>query len=348
MGAMRRGLAVAGLVLAHFVVALLAGCAECAVAQAPLAVTTVQDTVYSASGGPASGTVLVSWAGFTTASGAVVPAGTMSVTIGTNGLLSIALAPNAGATPIGSYYTATFHLSDGTTSREFWVVPATVAGGGPVRLAGIQNQVLPTSVAMQTVSKTYVDMAIAAALTGHPADVSSVYVLKAGDTMTGPLVLPGDPVSPNQAADKNYVDEAATTVHATSGTLDGVVIGATTPAAASLLQTHVVGGNQLQFDVHSTSVYFGNFLNPSGCQAGFSYPGTVLFSINICTNGASTKNNTLDDGSGNATFSGSVTAPSQMGPATAPSGACAVNGAWVLSQDGHATFCASGSWVTKI
>jgi hypothetical protein len=196
-----------GWMLVSVLLALLGGCAECAVAQAPLAVTTVQDTVYTASGAAASGTVLVSWSGFTTASGAVVPAGTMSATIGADGLLSITLAPNAGATPIGSYYTAAFHLSDGSTSREFWVIPVTVAGAPPVRLAAIQNDVLPTSVAMQTVSKAYVDMAIAAAVTGHPADSSTPYLLKAGDTMTGPLVLAADPVSADQAADKHYVDE---------------------------------------------------------------------------------------------------------------------------------------------
>jgi hypothetical protein len=37
-----------------------------------------------------------------------------------------------------------------------------------------------------------------------------------------------------------------------------------------------------------------------------------------------------------------------VGYTTAPSGACAVNGLWILSEDGHATFCASGTWVTKI
>ena len=52
---------------------------------------------------------------------------------------------------------------------------------------------------MQTVSKAYVDNAIAVAVTGTPLD-SSPYVLKAGDTMTGPLSLPGDPTSPLQAA----------------------------------------------------------------------------------------------------------------------------------------------------
>jgi hypothetical protein len=36
------------------------------------------------------------------------------------------------------------------------------------------------------------------------------------------------------------------------------------------------------------------------------------------------------------------------GPAVAPTGSCANVGAWVFSQDGHATFCAAGTWTTKI
>jgi hypothetical protein len=36
------------------------------------------------------------------------------------------------------------------------------------------------------------------------------------------------------------------------------------------------------------------------------------------------------------------------GPAVAPTGACATNGAWVFSKDGHATFCNAGTWLTKI
>jgi hypothetical protein len=185
-------------------VAMIAGCASTAAAQ--VATTTVQDTVYSANGTPAGGTVLVSWGSFTTAGGQTVPAGSTSVTLGAGGQLTIALAPNAGATPMGSYYTAVFHLTDGTTSRQYWVIPVTVPGGGPATLAEIKNQVLPVSVAMQTVSKQYVDDSIAAAATGFPLE-SSPYVQKVGDTMTGPLLLPADPVSANQAADKNYVDE---------------------------------------------------------------------------------------------------------------------------------------------
>ena len=204
-----------GLMLLVALVAMMTGCVSTAVAQ--VATTTVQDTVYSANGTPASGTVLVSWSSFTTAGGQTVPAGSTSATIGAGGQLTIALAPNAGATPMGSYYTAVFHLSDGTTSREYWVVPVTVPGGGPATLAAIKNQVLPISVAMQTVSKQYVDDAIAAAATGFPLD-SSPYVQKTGDTMTGPLVLPADPVSPNQAADKNYVDENVAATAAGVGT----------------------------------------------------------------------------------------------------------------------------------
>lgn len=40
--------------------------------------------------------------------------------------------------------------------------------------------------------------------------VPDEYVLLSGDTMTGPLVLPGDPTAELQAATKRYVDNAAT------------------------------------------------------------------------------------------------------------------------------------------
>jgi hypothetical protein len=194
-----------GLMLLAVLVAMMAGWVHVAMAQ--VATTTVQDTVYSANGTPASGTVLVSWSAFTTAGGQAVPSGSTSVTVGAGGALSVALAPNAGSTPMGSYYTAVFHLSDGTTSREYWVIPATVPGGATsVRLAAIKSDVMPVSVAMQTVSKAYVDEAIAAAASGFPL-ATSPYVLTAGSSMSGPLGLPADPVNPNQAADKNYVDE---------------------------------------------------------------------------------------------------------------------------------------------
>ncbi|MEO6924349.1 MAG: hypothetical protein ABI142_11025, partial [Bryocella sp.] len=172
-------------------------------ATAQIATTSVTDTVYRADGTAATGTVIVSWQAFTTALGQSVPSGSTSAAISSGGAMSIALAPNAGATPMGSYYTAVYHLDDGTISREFWVVPASQY---PVEVSAVKNAVLPTSVAMQTVSKSYVDTAIATAVAGHPLDSSNPYVLKSGDTLTGPLNLPGDPVALAQAADKHYVD----------------------------------------------------------------------------------------------------------------------------------------------
>lgn len=191
-------------------VGVLMTAAVCAQAQGSVALTTVADTVYSANGAAAQGSVVVSWSAFTTAGGAAVAAGSTAATLSATGGLQVALAPNTGAVPTGSYYTAVFHLSDGTTSRQYWVVPVS---GTAVKLSAVENQVLPTAVAMQTVSKSYVDQAIAAAVqsgvtpTGAAATGgSSSSVQKAGDTMTGPLVLSGDPTSALQAADKHYVD----------------------------------------------------------------------------------------------------------------------------------------------
>jgi hypothetical protein len=243
------------MVLLAFMLAMLGGCAETAMAQGPT--TTVQDTVYTATGTPASGTVVVSWSAFTTAGGVAIPAGSTTTTLGTGGALSIALAPNAGGTPMGSYYTAVFHLSDGTTSKQYWVVPVTVPGGGPAKLAAIQNSVLPTSVAMQTVSKAYVDNAIAAAqISPIPLDASP-YVLKAGDAMTGPLVLPADPVSPNQAADKQYVDE---NIAALTGGL-GATVHTLPSATQTVLQP---SGTELGVNLLNGSLYASQYATGSG------------------------------------------------------------------------------------
>ena len=170
-----------------------------AAGMAQVATTQIADTIYHADGTVATGTVLISWPAFTTSAGDLIPSGTTSAVIAANGALSVQLVPNADATPIGSYYTAVLHLDDGSVNREYWVVPASAM---PVKISAIESTVLPTSVAMQTVSKSYVDNAIAAAVIGQPLDTSP-YVLESGDAMTGPLALPGDPLSATQAADKN-------------------------------------------------------------------------------------------------------------------------------------------------
>jgi hypothetical protein len=84
-----------------------------------ITMTTVQGTVYLANGQAGSGTLFLSWPAFTTASGQSVIADSTTVTIATNGSVSVALAPNQGATPAGLYYTAVYYLSDGTTTTQF-------------------------------------------------------------------------------------------------------------------------------------------------------------------------------------------------------------------------------------
>jgi len=181
-------------------------------ATAQIATTSVTDTIYRADGTPATGTVIVSWQAFTTALGQTVPSGSTSAAIASGGAMTVALVPNAGATPVGSYYTAVYHLDDGTVSKEFWVIPASAS---PVTVGAVKNAVLPASVAMQTVSKSYVDTAIAAAVAGQPLDSTNPYVLKQGDAMTGPLTLAADPTLAAQAASKRYVDN----------TINGVAAG---------------------------------------------------------------------------------------------------------------------------
>jgi hypothetical protein len=85
----------------------------------PISTTTVQGTLYLADGTPGSGTVQVTWPAFTTASNQAVLAGRTTITVGADGFLNVNLAPNLGASPAGLYYTATYHMSDGTTNTEY-------------------------------------------------------------------------------------------------------------------------------------------------------------------------------------------------------------------------------------
>lgn len=89
-----------------------------AMAQA-VSTTTVQGTVYLANGQVGSGTLHLSWPAFSTAAGQSVAADSIDVTIASDGFVSVNLAPNLGATPAGLYYTAVYHMSDGSTSTQY-------------------------------------------------------------------------------------------------------------------------------------------------------------------------------------------------------------------------------------
>ena len=148
----------------------------------PPATTTISDVIYRADGSTAAGTLLITWPAFTTADQHAVPAGSMSVAIGPFGAINLALAPNQDATPAGTYYKVVMKLNDGTTSEEFWVVPTL----SPTTISAIRSQVVPAGVALQVVTRQYVDDQLAAASANQ-----NNYVLKSGDTMTGMLTSPG-------------------------------------------------------------------------------------------------------------------------------------------------------------
>ncbi|HET7891955.1 MAG TPA: hypothetical protein VFL34_10530 [Candidatus Sulfotelmatobacter sp.] len=217
-----------------------------AVPQSGPATTTIADTVYLADGSTAQGNLIITWPAFLTASGAAVAGGVKNVALGANGALSVALVPNAGASPAGMYYTVVYQVGPGQERTEYWVVPTTT----PANLAAVRTT--PGSgVAGQPVSMQYVNSELAtkaddsavvhlngaetisgaktfAAAPNVPAptstgqvankayvdqSISNVgagnYLSTAGGTMTGPITLPASPTAPMQAATKQYVDQGA-------------------------------------------------------------------------------------------------------------------------------------------
>jgi len=188
--------------LSYFLISLLvAFLATRLEAQGPQ-LTPIVDTLYRPDGTPAQGTILVKWKAFTTSDGKAVPAGTLSVPIGAGGAVSLALAPNVGATPSGSYYAVTYQLSDGVHSEEIWAVPA----AGPVTVGAIRSQVVPAGVAMQVASRQYVDDQLALKATDanvvHKTGNESIAGVK---TFTSSPSVP-TPTAPGEAANKAYVD----------------------------------------------------------------------------------------------------------------------------------------------
>ena len=207
-------------------------------AQGP-ALTTVNGIIYRADGSPAGGTVLISWPSFQTAAGDTVAAGNLAVTIGPAGVFTKQLAPTVGASPAGTYYIVVLQLDDGTVRTEYWAVPTTspttisavltTPGTGLGNLA-VTQQYVDAAVANRALDATVVHLAGTETITGTkqftappvlPAPIaasdaankgyvdtavanvgSGAFVSKAGDTMTGPLVLPSEPGRMKLAEDR--------------------------------------------------------------------------------------------------------------------------------------------------
>ncbi|MBZ5648309.1 MAG: glycoside hydrolase family 55 protein [Acidobacteriia bacterium] len=121
------------------------------------ATTSVTDTVYRADGTPAGGTLVIAWQAFTSSEGKAVAAGVKTVKIGPAGAVTIPLVPNFGATPAGGYYKVTYKLDDGSTSEEFWSVPAAPAA----TISAIRSKLVPANVAVQYATRQYVDSMLA-------------------------------------------------------------------------------------------------------------------------------------------------------------------------------------------
>jgi hypothetical protein len=172
--------------------------------------------------------------------------GSLDVTLGANGALNVALAPNAGATPPGVYYTVVYQLGPGEVKTEYWVVPtsspATLAQvrttpGSGTAAPGASVQYVNTALAAKANDNAVVHLAGAETISGTksfasppsvPAPVSTGdvanktyvdtaiagvgagnYLPTAGGAMTGALTLSGSPTAPLQAAPKQYVDLSA-------------------------------------------------------------------------------------------------------------------------------------------
>ncbi len=263
-------------------------------AQGP-ALTTVSDTVYRADGTAAAGTVLISWPSFQTSEGDAVAAGNLAVTLGTAGSFTAQLVPNVGASPAGTYYVVVFQLDDGTVRTEYWAVPAT----SPTTIAGVLTTP-GTGLGNLSVTQGYVNAAVAAenATVAHLAGTETItgtkqftappslptpvtatdaanksyvdtavsnvgsgaYVAIAGGSMTGPLVLPADPTSPNQAADRNYVDNGlAAKANLVNGTVPPSELGGGVASSATCLNGNSTWGTC-----------------GGGAPAGISYATTAL------------------------------------------------------------------------
>jgi hypothetical protein len=101
-----------------FLIGLLAG----ALPVAAQTVSTIRDTVKNADGSNFYGRAIVSWQGFTAASGATIAPNSTTVAI-TNGYLSVVLTPTTNASS-GAYYTIQYASNDGTKLwSEYWAVP---------------------------------------------------------------------------------------------------------------------------------------------------------------------------------------------------------------------------------
>jgi hypothetical protein len=239
-------------------------------------ITTIADTVYLADGTPASGILIITWPAFETASGTAVAGGTTSVTLGTNGALSVALEPNAGATPAGVYYTVVYQLQPSEVKTEYWVVPVSTS---PVTLATVRTT-LGSGAAAQPVSMQYVNTQLAL-----KANDSAVVHLAGSETITGVKSFNAapnvpTPVNAGDVANKNYVDQSVANVGAGNflPLAGGAMTGPLTLPAGAGYVTQLVGsvsdGAQCELVSSTTLDFYPEYVPALNTGIVVSYRGS--------------------------------------------------------------------------
>jgi len=283
------------------------------------ATTTVADTVYMADGTAAQGNLIITWPAFMTAGGTAIAAGSTNTTLGANGALSVALVPNAGATPAGVYYSVVYQLGPGQVKSEAWVVPATSpanlatvrvtpgagAAGQPVSMQYV-NSALATKAddtgvvhlsGTETINgaKTFATAPLVPAPTTANAAASKGYVdtavgnvgagnflPTAGGTMTGPITLPANPASPMQASTKSYVDSAlATKADVIAGVVPSNELGTGTSTSGSCL---LGNGSSAIWGACGGGGGTGNVSTTPVANQVIAQPGGTQFSVNNFAN----------------------------------------------------------------
>ncbi len=282
--------------------------------------TTVSDTVYMADGSAAQGNLIITWPAFVTADGLAVAGGNTSAALGANGALSVALVPNAGATPAGVYYTVVYQMGPGEVKTEYWVVPTnspanlatvrTTPGSGlAAQPASVQyvNSELATKAddgavvhlnGTETISgmKTFAsspsvptpvnvgDLATKGYVDTSLANVGAGnYLSTAGGTMTGPITLPGNPASPMQAAPKQYVDLGLTNkADLNAGVVPANELGTGTAVAGNCLLGN--GGSAGSWGPCGGGSGTGNVSTTPAASQNVSQPEGTQFSVNNLAN----------------------------------------------------------------
>src|SRR5581483_2650969 len=293
-----------------------------AVSHSAPVMTRIVDTVFRADGTAASGTLLISWPAFVTASGQSVAAGTKSVALGSGGALQVDLAATADASPAGTYYTVVFQLDGGTVKTQYWAVGTS----SPTTLAAVQTSPGTGATTSQLASKQYVDSVVST-----KANDTLVVHRSGGETIDGVKQFAAAPSVPtpaglSDAANKEYVDSAisakasdAVVVHKSGAE---TIEGSKQFAVAPSVPTPVLGNdaaNRAYVDTAVINAGSGSYLQKTGDT--MSGP-LVLSGDPTAPNQASTRNYVDNGLAGKASLTGGVVPVNQLGSGSANSTTC--------------------------